>query len=361
MTEAPVNGTVAPGFEAVADSFARGLEKSELGAAVSAYVDGRQVVDLWGGWADARRTRAWQQDTIACTYSATKGMTATCAHHLVDRGLLDVDETVATYWPEFAQGGKEHVTVRMLLSHQAGQPRPRSRASGRLSDGSGLSAAQRFDWDTMTAAMAIGVPLWEPGTRCEYHGGEFGYLVGGVLERIDGRRLGTYFREEIAGPLGADYLIEIAAEDEVRCAEMTGPEDMVGGANTREWRSAGDGSATSFGTADGLARVYAALATDGTLDGTRVLQESTIEAAVQEQPLAKVAGGGTPGGFGLGYQLLWKVHPTLPPGSFGHTGMGGSIGLADPAARLGFGFVMNQMGSNGAAHLLGAIYRSLAA
>jgi CubicO group peptidase (beta-lactamase class C family) len=346
-----VEGSVEPGFERVADSFARGLERSELGAAAAAYVDGRKVVDLWGGWADAGRTRRWERDTIACTYSATKGMTATCAHHLVDRGLLDVDERVATYWPEFAQNGKQDVTVRMLLTHQAGQPRPRS----------SVPAERRFDWETMTTAMAVGTPRWEPGTRCEYHGGEFGYLVGGVLQRVDGRGLGTYFRDEIAGPVGADYLIEVGPEDDGRCAEMTGPEEMVGGANTRTWRAAGDGAATSFGTADGLARVYAALAGDGTLDGVRVLRRETIAAAVEEQPLANVPGGGTPGGFGLGYQLLWKVHPMLPVGSFGHTGMGGSIGLADPGARLGFGFVMNQMGSNGAAHLLGALYGALLA
>ena len=352
MGSAPVHGTVEPGFGAVADSFARGFEKGELGAAVSAYVDGRQVVDLWGGWADGERTRAWQRDTIACTYSATKGMTATCAHHLVDRGLLDVDEPVARYWPEFARAGKESVTVRMLLAHQGGRPRPPSGT---------VSAATRFDWDTMTTAMAVGTPLWEPGTRCEYHGGEFGYLVGGVLERIDGRRLGTYFREEIAQPLGADYLIEVGPDDDHRCAEMTGPEEMVGGANSREWRSAGDGAATSFGSADGLARVYAALSRGGSLDGVQVLRPERIDAAVQEQPLANAPDGGTPGEFGLGYQLLWKVHPTLPPGSFGHTGLGGSIGLADPAVQLGFGYVVNQMGSNGAAHLLGAIYRTLLA
>ncbi|HUP84309.1 MAG TPA: serine hydrolase domain-containing protein [Acidimicrobiales bacterium] len=361
MTSAPVDGMVEPGFEPVAESFVRGLEKGELGAAVAAYVDGRKVVDLWGGWADAQRTREWKQTTIACTYSSTKGMTATCAHHLADRGLLDVDEPVATYWPEFGQAGKENVTIRMLLNHQAGRPRPRSLGSGRAMDGSEIAVAKRFDWETMTSAMAVGTPLWEPGTRCEYHGGEFGYLVGGVIQRIDGRRLGTYFREEIAEPLGADYLIEVAAEDDHRCAEMTGPEEMVGGANTREWRAAGDGAATSFGTADGLARVYAALSGTGSLDGVRVLRSETIEAAVQEQPLARVPGGGTPGDFGLGYQLLWKIHPTLPIGSFGHTGIGGSIGLADPGTRLGFGYVMNQMGSNGAAHLLSAIYRSLAA
>ena len=124
------------------------------------YADGRKVVDLRGGWADAQRRREWQHDTIACTYSATKGMTATCAHHLVDRGLLDVDEPVATYWPEFAQAGKDKVTVRMLLNHQAGRPRPRARASGRVMGDSDVPAGKRFDWETMTSAMAAGTPMW---------------------------------------------------------------------------------------------------------------------------------------------------------------------------------------------------------
>jgi CubicO group peptidase (beta-lactamase class C family) len=239
----------------VYESFARGFTKGELGAAVSAYVDGRKVVDLWGGWADAERTREWQRDTIACTYSATKGMTATCAHHLVDRGLLDVDQPVATYWPEFAQAGKEKITVRMVLSHQAGRPRPRSRGTSRVMGDSDIPTGKRFDWETLTTALARGAPVWEPGTRSEYHGGEFGYLVGEILRRIDGRSLARYFREEIAEPLGADFLFAVGQEDDHRCAEMVGPDDMIGASNTREYRAAADGSATSHGTADGLARV----------------------------------------------------------------------------------------------------------
>jgi CubicO group peptidase (beta-lactamase class C family) len=140
---------------------------------------------------------------------------------------------------------------------------------------------------------------------------------------------------------------------------MTGPEEMVGGSNSPAWRAAGDGSATSFSTADGLARVYAALARGGEFGGVRILRPETIDNATREQPLAHADG--TSGDFGLGYQLFWKVYPGLPSGTFGHTGMGGCIGFADPAARLGFGFMMNSMGSNGAAHLLGALYRSLAA
>ena len=161
MGDTLVNGTVEPGFEPVYEVFERSFDKGELGAAVCVYVDGRKVVDLWGGWADAGRTREWQRDTIACLFSATKGMTATCAHQLVDRGLLDVDEPVAIYWPEFAQAGKASVTVRMVLSHQSGLPWTTAR----------FTPDKLWDWETRTAALARSVPVREPGTRCEYQGG----------------------------------------------------------------------------------------------------------------------------------------------------------------------------------------------
>lgn len=351
MSDTPVNGTVAPGYEQVIEVFERSFEKGEIGAGVCAYVDGRKVVDLWGGWADEGRTREWERDTIACTYSTVKGMTATCAQTLVDRGLLDVDERVATYWPEFAQAGKENITVRMLLSHQSGLPWA-----------TGVPPEKRFDWETMTDALARSAPMWEPGTKSAYHGGSFGYLVGEVLRRIDGRSLGTYFDEEIAGPLGADYLIAFGPEHDHRCAEMVGPTDDVGGTATREWRAAGDGAATAFGTADGLARVYAALARGGELDGVQVLRPETIEAAVQEQ----VPSGGTNydemSPVGLGYQLLWKMFPVVEyTKMFGHTGMGGSIGFADPFNRVGFGWVMNKLHGSGVYHVQGAVYRALVA
>jgi CubicO group peptidase (beta-lactamase class C family) len=348
VTGAPVHGTVEPGFEPVANSFARGFEKGELGAAACAYVDGRKVVDLWGGWAGAGKARGWQRDTIVCTYSATKGMTATAAHRLVDRGLIDVDEPVATYWPEFARAGKDQITVRMVLSHQAGLTRLTVR----------ISPEKRFDWETLTNALARSAPAWEPGTRSEYHGGTFGYLVGELVRRTDGRSLDTFFREEIAEPLDADYMLRFGREHDHRCADVAGDDGPMD-VNSRGWRDAGDGAATGHGTADGLARVYAALARGGELDGVHVLRAETIDAAVQEQPLLHADG--APGDFGLGFQLLWKTYPGLQVGTFGHTGMGGSIGLADPTARLGFGYVMNTLGNDGAAHVLGALYRSLAA
>jgi len=350
MAESPVHGTVEPRFEPVREVFVRSLAEVELGAAVCAYVDGKKVIDLWGGWADAAGTREWQQDTIACTFSATKAMTATCAHVLVDRGLLDVDEPVSAYWPEFAQAGKVDITMRMVLSHQAGLPRTTAR----------ISKDKWLDWKTVSAALARQAPIWEPGTRVEYHGGTFGYLVGNVIERIDGRALSTFFQEEIAEPLGADYLIAFGPEHDHRCAEMVGPDDMVGPSNTRLWRAAGDGAATGFGSAEGLARVYAALAFGGSLEGVRLLDDETIDAAVEEQPLARADG--PAGDFGLGYQLFWKVFPGMNAWTFGHTGMGGSLGLADRKRSLAMACVMNQMGDGmAAAELVNTTYAVLVA
>ena len=345
MSDVPLGGTVEPRFELVREVFERNFDTTdELGAAVCVYLDGRKVVDLWGGWADAARTREWEHDTIVTVYSATKGLTATCAHRLVDRGLLDVDERVATYWPEFAAAGKDAVTVRMLLSHQAGLPWLTEHSP---------PPELRFDWDVMTDALARSRPLWEPGTRSEYHGGTFGFLAGELVRRVDGRPLDVFFREEIGEPLGVDFFFRFGPELDDRCAEMVG-DDGAFDVNSRAWRTAGDGAATGHGTAESLARVFAALAGDGSLDGVEVLTPPTIDAAVQEQPIR----GGDPGAcdFGLGYQLLWKTLPFGPLRPFGHTGMGGSIGLADRENRLGIGYAMNRLHSGGSNTLVPAIY-----
>jgi len=349
VREPPVHGTVEPRFAAVREVFVRCLDEVELGAAVCAYVDGKKVIDLWGGWADADRAEEWEKDTIACTFSATKGMTATCAHVLVDRGLLDVDEPIATYWPEFAQSGKGGITMRMVLSHQAGLPW----ITG------GVPRGKRLDWPAVSVALAEQAPLWEPGTRVEYHGGTFGYLVGNVIERIDGRSLSTFFQEEIAEPLGADFLLEFGPEHDHRCAEMVGSKSMVGPCGTRKWRAAGDGAATAFGTAEGIARVYAALAIGGSLDGVRLLGDETIVAAVEEQDLLRATG--TADEYGLGYQLFWRLFPGMNAYTFGHTGMGGSLGLADRKRGLAMGFVMNRMGGGSAAPLVNTTYQVLIA
>lgn len=332
------HGTVAPGFEPVYELFEQSFQSGEIGASVCAFFGGEKVIDLWGGWADAEGIEEWRQDTLACTFSATKGMTATCAHLLVDRGLLDVDEPIATYWPEFAQAGKDGITMRMVLSHQAGLPWAKDVPRGR-----------KLNWPAVSAALAAQAPIWEPGSRVEYHGGTFGYLVGNVIERVDGRPLGTFFQEEVAGPLGGDFLLGFGPEQDHRCAEMVGSKSAVGPCATRQWREASDGSATGFGTAEGLARVYGALCRNSDF-----VSDRTIDAAIEEQDLLHAPG--TADEYGLGYQLFWKLFPGMNTKTFGHFGMGGSVGLADRKWGLSVGFVMNKMGSGGAAPVINATY-----
>src|SRR5207244_5625902 len=167
----------------------------EIGASFAATVDGELVIDLWGGWADAGRTRPWTADTIVNVFSTTKAMTALCAHMLVDRGLLDLDAPVARYWPEFAQRGKHALPVHHLLSHRAGLAAIRQ----------ALPVEALCDWHRMVDALAAEEPWWEPGRTSGYHAMTFGYLVGELIRRVSGKTPGTFFRDEIAVPLGSAF------------------------------------------------------------------------------------------------------------------------------------------------------------
>ena len=365
-TAIEVHGACGERFRAVERAFADNFSThGEVGAALAVMLDGAMVVDLWAGHADVSQARAWERDTIANLFSTTKGMAAICAHRLVDRGMLDLDAPVATYWPEFAQAGKEQLPVRYLLSHRAGLPAVR----GVLPPGS------LYDWDTMAATLAKQEPWWEPGTQHGYHALTYGWLVGEVVRRITGKSLGAYFREEVAEPLGLDFHIGLAAEHDARTAAMipapipqpgevsflteiiSKPESMPfkafvmspdlmnpGLANTREWRAAEIPSANGHGTARALARVYGALARGGELDGVRVLSQAAIEQAIVEQSRGPDAVLLLPTRFGLGFMLTMPEMPFGPNKRvFGHPGLGGSIGFADLDARVGFGYVMNKM------------------
>ena len=364
----PIHGRCEPGFAAVRDAFAENFAlRRDVGAALCVYIGGRPVVDLWGGWADAARTRPWTPDTIASCASTSKGLTSVCAHRLVERGLIDLDAPVARYWPEFAQAGKGAIPVRWLMCHRAGLPAIRH----------DMPQESLYDWDAFCAALAAETPWWEPGTQHGYHATTFGYLIGEVARRAGGKTIGQIAASEVCGPLGADFYIGVPQSEDARAAEIltepplpTGEESLIRRAarepgslaervfgnpardparmNFRRWRAAEIPASNGHASARGVARLYAALANGGELDGIRVLERDSIERATEEHSFGRDAVIGLTTRFALGFALrqpgagagIQKVVPN--PRAFGHTGRGGSIGFADREARIGFGYVMNQ-------------------
>jgi CubicO group peptidase (beta-lactamase class C family) len=385
----PIHGHCDPRFESVKKIFTQGFEAgTEIGASVCFVWDGEPVVDLWGGHLDRTREREWAEDTLVNVYSTTKGMTAICAHMQVERGALDLDAPVAEYWPEFATAGKEEIPVRWLLSHQAGLAAPRAP----------ISAEEMFAWDPLVDALAAQEPWWEPGTRHGYHALTFGHLVGELVRRTSGKSVGTFFRENVAEPLEADFHIGLAEEHDARTSDLFGElmpdnvdpdqlpapfgdffrdmqdtstltgaafnnpalgRDMVNG---RAWRGAEIPAGNGHGTARALARIYGALARGGEVDGVRLLEPASIERAIEEQAVGVDAVLRFPMRYGLGFMLRQDMMPLSPsPRAFGHPGAGGSIGMADPDAKVGFGYTMNQMqmglvGGAGAFAMLGAFF-----
>lgn len=387
---ADVHGSCAPGFEALRDALSDVLARgSEVGAALAVYVDKQAVVDLWGGHEDAAKTRPWKADTIVNLYSVGKAVTAVCALRLVDAGALDLDAPISRYWPEFAQAGKAQIPVRFLLTHQAGLP----------AVGPALPAGALLRWDVMTAALAAQAPWWPPGECHGYHVNTQGFLLGEVIRRITGKTLGTYLRDEVAGPGGIDFFIGFGPELDGRCADMVppppspetdelrrrlsvdpatlsglelmrvhayrNPPEMFGaGINSRQWRAAEVPSTNGHGNARAVARLYSALAGDGGLDGVHILSQDIIARASREQVYGDDVVLQRPTRFGLGFQLTMPERRLGPsPRAFGHFGAGGSLGFADPDARLAFGYAMNQ-GRGGwqhkhVRHLIDLLYAGL--
>lgn len=364
-----IDGWTASGFERVRDVFEENFAAGkEVGAAFTAYHRGAPVVDLWGGVADPQTGRAWERDTIVLVYSTTKGITAICANRLAEEGRLDFDAPVARYWPEFAQNGKDAILVRHLLTHQAGlawvdEP---------------MTLDDALSWEHVTAALARQAPHWEPGSQHGYHATTYGWLVGEVVRRVTGRSIGTYFRDEIAAPLGLDFWIGLpeehehrvarlvgsigeraqTADDETRAriAELMGPDTMLGKAlsapggalrgpdvwNSRAVHAAEIPAAGGIGDARSIARLYAACI--GEVDGIRVLGPETVARAAERQtegPNVVILGLDLQ--FGLGFIVPSSIVSLGGPRSFGHFGLGGSAGWADPDADLAFGYVMNKL------------------
>ncbi|WP_067469744.1 serine hydrolase domain-containing protein [Actinomadura macra] len=356
-----IDGTCDPRFALVREAFAENFAtRGERGAAVCVTIDGRIVVDLWGGRAGAGRP--WTRDTLVNFFSVGKGLTALLVARLMDGGRLDVDAPVTRYWPEFGKAGKDEVTVRHLLTHQAGVPALRVR----------MPPGAMLDQSVMAKALAEQEPWWCPGEAHGYHVNTFGYLIGEVVRRATRRTVGELLREEIAGPLGADVHIGLPPSEHHRVAEFDGdeapPEDDrsadldgrplmtynayynpgglsgLGVLNTRAWREAELPSTNGHGTARGVARVYTAPATGGTLAGYRVTGADTLAVASAEQVQGHDLVLGRPSRFGLGFQLTQPERPLGPgPRPFGHFGAGGSLGFCDPDARTAFGYVMNDM------------------
>lgn len=361
-----VHGHCDARFAAVRTAFEENFrDRDELGAAVTVTLDGETVVDLWGGWADAARTRPWERETLVNVWSTSKGPTSLCAHILADRGLLDFDAPVAAYWPEFAAAGKESVLVRHLLSHRAGLAGLREPHD----------LAQLCDWELTVERLAAQESWWEPGTRSGYHALTFGHLVGEVVRRVSGLRPGAFLEREVTGPLGIDFTIGLPEKEAERAAELVHPRvassseqaaifaqlapaavaalanPLVGAteANTAQWRAAEIPAANGHGTARAVAALYGIFAGRGAYGSRQVLSPEAAERVREGQGSCRdlVLGAGfeheTETGLGL-----WLSGPNGSYGpnlrAFGHDGFGGSCGLADPESGLSLGYVMNRMG-----------------
>jgi len=359
-----IHGECAPRFARVREAFAELFaDPSEVGGAVAIQLDGYLVVDLWAGHANAARSRPWERDTLVNVFSTTKGMTALCAHRLADRGQLDLDAPAARFWPEFAQGGKGSLAVRHLLNHSAGLAAIRRP----------LPPGALFEWEKATDALAEQEPWWEPGTRHGYHALTFGWLVGELVRRASGKSIGRFFQEEIAGPLAADVHIGTGARLDARVAEMipaalpkpgetnplleilknpgsvaarafTNPLLLPDVVNTKQWRRAEIPAANAHASARGLAQVYGAIASPQDA-ATRILEPEGIKrAGVEEKCGPDLILLDQFVRYGPGFMLGTPDEPLGPnAGVFGHSGAGGSLAFADPTARLGFAYVMNQM------------------
>ena len=365
MTE--IGGSVEAGFEGVAEAFRRNFEDhGEIGAGAAVYVDGHKVVDLWGGVADVDTGAPYTDDTLQLVFSTTKGATAACVNLLAQRGELDIDAPVATYWPEFKAAGKEEIPVRWLLCHKAGLP---------YVDGA-MTLDEALAWDPVIRALEAQAPIWEPGTAHGYHATTYGWLLGEVVRRVTGKSIGTYFADEIAAPLDLEFWIGLPDAQQHRVAPLAtwseptdpamrelmaqfmGPDTVLGKAlsapggafaavgvfNDPRVRAAEIPAANGVTNARSLARFYAGLS--GTVDGgpaDPLLSEAQIAAAsvTQTSGADQVIMMDTT--IGLGF---WTASPFAPYGgakAIGHGGAGGSLGFTDPENRIGFGYVMNRM------------------
>ncbi|MBL9097304.1 MAG: beta-lactamase family protein [Alphaproteobacteria bacterium] len=387
-----VEGICDPKFAGVLDAFVTNFEtRGEVGASCNVNLGGKPLVDLWGGRKEPNG-EPWTKDTISIIFSSTKGAMALCAHMLADRGQLDLDAPIVKYWPEFGQNGKDAATVAMTLDHSVGVPHLREAPK----------PGAFYDWDHMVDRVAKEAPFWSPGTRNGYHAITMSWTVGELVHRATKKRMGRFFQDEVAKPLGLDFWIGLPEDQEHRVAPMIQamptPEVMESrffkkaisdpssashffmrdfmafNPNTREGRACELGAGNGVTNARNLARMYAALANGGTLDGVRFVGPDTltrmgrVAMCTHEDGTLMI-----PTRFALGYMKSMdnrrlpgtdSASCLLSDAAFGHVGAGGSIGFADPECKLAFGYTMNQMGlglllNDRGQNLVDATYKAL--
>ncbi len=351
-------------FEAVREAFAQLMAgPQERGAALCIQVGGETVLDLWAGTADKDAAEVWHSDTLVNVFSCTKVFTAVTALQLVDEGKLQLDVPVAEYWPAFAAAGKERITLRQLLCHQAGLPALRDM----------LPAEALYQWQTMIDALAAEAPWWQPGTGHGYAAFTYGWLVGELIRLADGRGPGEAIAARVAKPLGLDFHVGLDDAEFHRVAHVargkgvagdeaaqrllqvtlreptamptrafTNPPSILTSTNKPEWRRMQQPAANGHGNARSLAGFYTVL-----LDG-RLLEAESLAQMTREHSLGDDKTLMTRTRFGLGCMLdqpqVANATFGLGAGAFGHPGAGGSVGFADPEYDVGFGFVTNTLG-----------------
>ncbi len=356
QSDIPVGGYCDPAFSAVEETFRENFAtRGEIGAGVCVYKDGEKVVDLWGGHCDEARTQVWTEDTIVLMNSVAKSICALAVHVLADRGQVDLDAPVAEYWPEFAQNGKEGILVRHVQGHECGAIFSDSAKPG-----------DWFDYPAQCAAIARQAPAWPPETKGAYNTINIGFILGEVVRNVTGKSIGTFIREEISEPLGADYNIGLTKDEAGRCATMhLNPENQfwAHGAqpgsnlhrawsgrpgrpdllNCTEIREGGLPAFGGHGNARGVAKIYAMLAGNGEVDGVRLLQPATVERASQLVWEDVCAMTGWPLRMGLGFEH--NSPPYIAMGenmrAFGKLGSGGALGFCDRERNLAFSYCTN--------------------
>lgn len=373
-----VQGKFDEKFAGVAEIFSDNLVSGEdLGASFALTIDGEMVIDIWGGYLDEEKTKPWQQDTIVNVYSTTKTMSFLCALVLADRGQIDFDANVADYWPEFAANGKASVKVWHLMNHAAG-------LSGMDEV---MTPEDLYDWEKIVTALAAQAPWWTPGEQSGYHALTQGFLIGEVVRRVTGRTLGRFFREEIAGPLDADFYIGVpesefhrignllpAGEGEAPTAGEPGsiaartfanPFSPAPNSWTDGWRRAEIPAANGHGNARSVAKLQAPLACGGSAFGVDLMSEATARSVMASRISGDDLCLGVPIAFGLGFGLNSDILPMSPNKNACYWGgWGGSSILVDQDAKLSVSFVMNKMfpgmmGDMRSYSLVQAVYEAL--